>query len=80
MLREDWENAINGKQKDSVQKETFVVSATKGPNVENGHRKPLLLQIRELNKMVKNLREERVSKPQSLWEDNSNDVPRLLQR
>ena len=43
-LREDSENAISGKQKDSVRKETIVVSAMKGPQVENGHRKPLLTQ------------------------------------
>ena len=34
-LREDWENAIHGKQNDSARKDTIVVSATKGPKVEN---------------------------------------------
>ena len=58
-LRKDWENAINGKQKDSVRKETLVVSATKGPNVENGHRNSLLPENRELKKWT-NLREEKV--------------------
>ena len=38
--RSTQENAGNGKQKDSVQKETIVVSATMGINVENGHQSP----------------------------------------
>ena len=50
VLKEDPENAFNGKQKDSVQKETIVVSATMGINVENGHQSPPCLQSREQKK------------------------------
>ena len=73
-LREDQENAINGKQKDSVRKETIVVSATMGINVESGCRNPLLLQSRKQKKLVKHLREERVSEAAVHLEVNSNDV------
>ena len=60
MFNEEEDNAINGKQKDSVQEETIVVSATMGIKVENRHQHPHLLQSREQKKMAKNLREERV--------------------
>ena len=42
MLREDWENAGNGKQRDSVRKEIVVVSDTLRISVQNRHRRPLL--------------------------------------
>ena len=61
MLKEDQENAINGKQQDSVQEEALVVAATRGINGETGHQSPPLLQSRNQKKMVKNLLEERVS-------------------
>ena len=41
MLKEDKENAINGKQKDSVREETSVVSGTIKISVQNQHPKPL---------------------------------------
>ena len=40
------ENAINGKQNDSVQKEMLAVSATTTVGVERWHNCPLLLQDR----------------------------------
>ena len=43
----------------SFRMETLKVSATKGPNVEDGHRKPLSHQNRKLKKWA-NLREDRV--------------------
>ena len=58
VLHEDWANAFDGQQKDSVRKETITVSATKGLNVKNGHRKPSLPQIREQKKMSKHLPEK----------------------
>ena len=43
--RGKWENAIGGKQTDSVQEETLAVSAT-DPIVDRKHNRPLLLQKR----------------------------------
>ena len=39
--KEDKENAINGKQKDSVREETSAVSSTTRISVQNRHQKPL---------------------------------------
>ena len=41
MLKEDKENATNGKQKDSVREETSVVSGTMKISVQSRHQKPL---------------------------------------
>ena len=41
VLKEDKENAINGKQKDSVRVETSVVSSTMKISVQNRHQTPL---------------------------------------
>ena len=41
VLKEDKENAINGKQKDSVREETSVVSGTMKISVQNRRQKPL---------------------------------------
>ena len=43
VLKEDKENAINGKQKDSVREETSVVSGTTKVSVQNRYQKPLHL-------------------------------------
>ena len=40
VLKEDKENASNGKQKDSVREETSVVSGTTGMSVQNLQQKP----------------------------------------
>ena len=42
-LKGEWENVISGKQMDSVQEETLVVSATE-IIVDNQHNRPLMLQ------------------------------------
>ena len=47
-LKESKENAVNGKRKDSVQKETLAVSATMKVNVDKQRNRPLLLQNRRL--------------------------------
>ena len=60
-VEKDQENAISGKQKDSVQEETVAVSATMGVNVKSQHQRPLLLQGREQKKTVKHLQEENAS-------------------
>ena len=39
--KEDKENAINGKQKDSAREETSVVSGTMKISVQNRHQEPL---------------------------------------
>ena len=57
MLKEDQENATNGKLQDSVQEKTIAVSAAMGMRPENQHLSPLLLVSRE--KMVNNFREGR---------------------
>ena len=59
MVKEDEENATNGEQQDRVQKETAVVSSTMEVRVENQHQSRLLPLNR--TKMVKNLRERRIS-------------------
>ena len=41
VLKEHKENAINGKQKDSVREERCVVSGTTKISVQNRHQKPL---------------------------------------
>ena len=41
VLKEDKDNAINGKQKDSVREETSVVSSTMKISVQNRHQKQL---------------------------------------
>ena len=41
VLKEDKENAINGKQKYSVREETSVVSGTMKTSVQKRHQKPL---------------------------------------
>ena len=41
MLKEDKENAISGKQKDSVREGTSVVSGTMKTSVQNRHQRPL---------------------------------------
>ena len=45
-LKRNKKNAINGKQKDIVQKEMLAVSATMRIGVEKKHNRPLLLQNR----------------------------------
>ena len=40
VLKEDQENAINGKQKDSVREENYAVSSTTVMNVQNQHQSP----------------------------------------
>ena len=41
VLKEDKENAINGKQKDCVREERSVVSGAMTMSVQNRHQKPL---------------------------------------
>ena len=41
VLKEDTENAINGKQKHTVRTETSLVSGTKKISVQNRHQNPL---------------------------------------
>ena len=41
VLKEDKENAINGRPKDSVREETSVVSGAMKISVQNRHQKPL---------------------------------------
>ena len=58
VLNEEQENAINGKQNDSVREEIVAVSGTMKISVQNRHQNLLLL----LNhRMVEANREERVS-------------------
>ena len=53
------ENAISGKQKNSVQKETLAVSDTTTVGVERRHNRPLLLQGRRHKMTEEDLRKER---------------------
>ena len=62
VLKEDKENAINGKQKDSVRAETSVVSGTMKISVQNQYQKKTLHPLNHRQKrMVEVYREERVS-------------------
>ena len=57
-LKGSKESAINGKHKDSAQKETHVVSATMRTNVENQRAHPLLRQNRRRRTTGKLLRKD----------------------
>ena len=63
------ENATNGKQKDSVQKEMLAVSATVRTSVEKGHNRPLLPRNRRLKVTGK-----------ILWKGKLPDAAVLLER
>ena len=52
------ENAISGKQQDSVQKETLAASATATESVERKHNRPLLFQGRRHTMTEENLLKE----------------------
>ena len=61
VLKEDKENAINGKQKDSVREETNVVSGTMKISVRNQHQKPLHPLSHQHKEMVEVRREKETS-------------------
>ena len=58
VLKEDQENAINGKQKDIGQEEIVGVSGTMRISVQNRHQRPLLPLNHRQKKMVEILRQE----------------------
>ena len=58
VLKEDQENAINGKQKDSSREEIVVVSDTTRMSVQNWHQNPLLPLNHRMKRMVEACREE----------------------
>ena len=60
VLKEHKENAINGKQKDSVREERSVVSGTTKISVQNRHQKPLH-PLNHQHKEVEVLRGKRTS-------------------
>ena len=60
VLKGDRENAINGKQKDSVREETSVVSGAMKMSVQNRHQKPLH-PLNHQHKKVKVRRGKRTS-------------------
>ena len=76
VLREDQENAINGKQKDSVREEIVVVSGTMRISVQNRHQRPLLPTEKDgrYTPIRKSLR------GRSPWEVSSAAVQRSHQR
>ena len=51
-LKGDQENAFSGKQKDPVQEETHVVSATEIISVESQHSRPILAPRSQTQKMT----------------------------
>ena len=75
VLKEDKENAINGKQKDSFREETRVVSSTVKISVQNRHEKPLHPLSHQ-----KCVEEKEPQRPGSIWEVRSTAVQRLLGR
>ena len=77
MLKEDQENAINGKQKDRVQEDTIVVSATMGK--KRGKQTPTSAPSSELRVEKdgeQNREKTSLRGSESLWEVSSKDVPR----
>ena len=58
VLKEDQENAINGKPKDSVREEILEVSYTTRTSVQNRHQNPLLPLNHRKKRMVEAYREE----------------------
>ena len=60
-LKEDQENATNGKQKDSVREEIVAVSSTTKISIQDRHQNPLLPLNHRRKRMVEAYREERVS-------------------
>ena len=69
-LKEDQENAISGKQKDSVQKEMLAASAT----TERKHNRPLLFQGRRHKMTEQYLRKEVLPEALVLQEEKSKTV------
>ena len=61
VLKEDKENAINGKQKDSVREEIIAVSRTTRIRVQNRYQSPLHPLNHRHKRMLEVHREERVS-------------------
>ena len=61
VLKEDQENAVNGKPKDSVREEIVAVSGRTRKNIQNRHQNPLLPLNHRKKRMVEAYREERVS-------------------
>ena len=57
-MKGNQENAISGKQKDSVQQETRVVSPKEIISVDSQHSRPLLLQDRRHKMTEEDLRKE----------------------
>ena len=80
------ENAISGKQKDSVQKEMRTVSAAKTTNVERNHHHPQLLRDRRHKMTDEDLRKESLprgsspsgrKKPKSVQTKTSKETVRI---
>ena len=81
----EWENAISGKQMDSVRKETLAASATE-IIVDNEHNRPLLLRMRRhrlteesLQKALapvekEDLRQESPQRSEFFWKERSECV------
>ena len=82
VLKEDEENAINGKQKRQCSKnEIVVVSDTMRTSVQNRHQHPLFPLNHRQKRMVEILREERESwRPKSTREVSSTAVHRITSK
>ena len=81
MLKEDKENANNGKQKDSVREETSVVSDTMWISVQNRHQKPLHPRNHQHKEVEVTFTKRNFRGwSQSIWEVRSTAVQRLLER
>ena len=91
-LKVNWESPFSGKQLDSVQKETLVVSVTGKPQETDAitdtdpipvkeHTHPLLLWERRARLTERSLRKKRQSKrSKSFWKERQKSVQNLPQR
>ena len=74
VLKEDQENAFNGKQKDSVREEVLVVSGTMKISVQNRHRKPNHLLSHQHKELEVRRQKRDLQRPESVWADQSTAV------
>ena len=79
VLKEDKEFAVGGKQKDSVREETNAVFGTTVMSVQNRHQKPLH-PLSHQHQEVEVRREKEPQRQESVWEDQSTAVQKLLPR
>ena len=77
VLKEDKENAINGKQKDSVREETNVVSGTMNDQRAKPTPKPLHFLNHHHREVEVRRGKRKPQRPESIWEVRSTAVQKI---